>query len=159
AEDDVAGDLHGDDLALVVLAADDDEIADAALGELALDARHPRALAGTAVGADGVQQDARVAHILAAVGALAPLVLDRKMIIAILLVRGDVAVAVARDVQHLVGDAEDLAGILTLGVAEPGGEAGQVLAVEENDLGLRSDRLCQGSGPRGEDRREDKEME
>ena len=93
-EDRLARELHGDRLALRVLAADDDQVADAALGELALDRRHPRT-AGAAVGPDRVQEDAGVAHELAAVGPLAPLVLDDQVVVAILLVGGDVAEAVA----------------------------------------------------------------
>jgi hypothetical protein len=68
-EDRLRLDRDGDFLACFVFAADDDEVADAALGELAFNARHPRA-AGAAVGADGVQEDAGVAYELAAVGFL-----------------------------------------------------------------------------------------
>ena len=44
----LAREPHGDRLAVRVLAADDDQVADAPLGELALDRRHPRA-AGAAI--------------------------------------------------------------------------------------------------------------
>src|SRR5262249_43384321 len=56
---------------------------------------------------------------------------------------GDVAEAVARDVQHAFLDAEDLARVLALRVLQPGGESFQVLAIEQADGGLRSD----GPGP------------
>ena len=110
----------------------DDQVADAALGELALDRRHPGA-ARAAVGAGRVQEDAGVAHELAAVGPLAPPVFDDQVIVAVRLLGGDVAVAVAGDVEQAVRDAEDLARVVALRVLEPGGEAGQVLAVEEAD--------------------------
>ena len=143
AEDDVARELHRDRLARRVLAADDDQVADAALGELALDRRHPGA-AGAAVGAGRVQQDAGVPHVLAAVGPLPPLVLDDQVIVAVLLLGGDVAEAVAGDVEHAVLDAEDLARVVGLRVLEPGGQAGQVLAVEEGGdlLGLSGVPTC-----------------
>src|SRR5262245_26297279 len=54
ADGDVAGELHGNDLLLGVPAADGDEVADTALGELALDGRHPGA--GPAVRPGGVQE-------------------------------------------------------------------------------------------------------
>ena len=79
---------------------------------------------GAAVGPGRVQQDAGVADVLAAVGLLAPLVLDDQVIVAVLLVGGDIAEAVAGDVQHAVVDAEDLRGS-SLGVLEPGREAGR----------------------------------
>ena len=62
-------------MSLFVLAADNDQVADTSLRELAFDARHPDA-ADAAVGAHPVQENARVADVFAAVGSLAPLVLD-----------------------------------------------------------------------------------
>src|SRR5262249_11458404 len=132
-ENDVASQRDRNLLAVSVFTADDDEVSVAALGELALDARHPGA-AGAAVGAGRVQEDAGVAHEFAAVGALAPLVLDGQVIVLVLLVGGDVAVAVAADVQHTVLRGEDFLRVVALAVAEPGREAGEVLAVEEFDL-------------------------
>ena len=119
-EDDRTGESHGDRLPFGVLAADDDQVAHATLGELALDRRHPHA-PGPAVRAGRMQQDAGVPDELPAVGPLAPLVFDDQVIIAIRLLGGDVAVAVAGDVQHAVRDPEDLAWVLVLRVLEPGG--------------------------------------
>src|SRR5439155_21650604 len=115
ADGDVAGEADRDDLALGVLAADDDEVADAALSELALDARHPGA-AGAAVRAGGVQEDARVANVLAAVGAPAPFVFHDQVIILVRLGGGDVAEAVAGDVQEAVLHGEPLARVFALGI-------------------------------------------
>src|SRR5262249_60704647 len=99
----------GDRLAVRLLSPDDDQVADASLGELALDRRHP----GTAcapVGSGRVQEDAGIAHELAAVGPLAPLVLDDQVIIAVLPVGGDVSVAIAGSVEGAVGGPEHPAG-------------------------------------------------
>src|SRR5262249_14894796 len=80
ADGDIGREPDGDGRALRVLAADDDEVADAPLRELALDRRHPGAV-GVAVGAGRVQEDAGVPHRLAAVGLLAPLVLHHQPVI------------------------------------------------------------------------------
>src|SRR5262249_35595830 len=49
-------------------------------------------------------------------------------------------VAVAGDVDHAAHDGEDLARVFSPGVLQPGGQAGQVLAVEQRDDGtLRAD--------------------
>src|SRR5262249_47938869 len=69
-ENDVAGELNRNGLLFVVLPSDRYQVGIAPLGKLALDAGHPRA-AGAAVGADAVEQNAGVAHELAAVGLLA----------------------------------------------------------------------------------------
>ena len=78
---------------------------------------------GAAVGADRVQEDARVAYILAAIGPLAPLVFHDQVIVAIFLVGGDVAEAVASDVEQAVCDPKHPARVVVLRVLEPGGEA------------------------------------
>ena len=75
-----------------------------------------------------------VADGLAAVGPLAPSVLDDHPIVAIGPLGGEVAEAVAGDVElAVVGDAEDAPGVVAAGILEPGREAGEVLAVEEAD--------------------------
>src|SRR5262249_18250128 len=89
--------------------------------------------AGAAIRPDRVQQDAGITHVLAAVGLLAPPVLDDEAIIAILLVGGDITVAVAGDVQNALLDAEDLARIVPFGVLQPGRQTLQVLAVEQTE--------------------------
>ena len=61
------------------------------------------------------------------------------MIVAVLFFGGDVAVAVAADVEQAVLHREDLARVVVLRVLEPGCQAGQVLAVEEGDDLLRAD--------------------
>src|SRR5262249_15212033 len=66
AQDGVAGKSDRNRFAGLVLAANDDEIADAALGELTLDRGHPGAARGAAVRADGMQENAGIAHILSA---------------------------------------------------------------------------------------------
>src|SRR5207248_2594413 len=125
-------DLDRDDFALAVLAADHDEVADAALGQLALDRRHPRP-AGAAIRPGRVQEDAGVADELAAIGALAPLVFDADAVVLVVLVGGDIAVPFARDVQDALAHGEDALGIFASAPLEPGGQPGQVLAVEELD--------------------------
>jgi hypothetical protein len=80
-----------------------------------------------------VQEDARVADVLAAVGLLTPFELDDQVIVAVSLLGANVAEAVPGDVQQALGDAEDLARVGAPGVLEPGGQPGEVLAVEQLD--------------------------
>ena len=75
-----------------------------------------------------MQENAGVADVLAAVGALAPLVFDGEMVVAIFPGGGDIAEAVAREMQHAVLDHEDAARVGVLGVLEPGGQAGEIFA-------------------------------
>jgi hypothetical protein len=85
-----------------------------------------------------VQQDSRVTDILAAVRPLAPFVFDDQMIVAVLLVRGDVAVPLARQTDLPIRDLEYLPWIFALRVFEPGRQAGQIPAVEKlNGLARR----------------------
>src|SRR5262249_21382551 len=93
-----------------------------------------------------------IAHELAAVGPLAPLVLDDQVIITVLPVGGDVSVAIAGDVEEAAGDPEHPAGIVALGVLEPGGQAVEIAAVEEPDHLSRADRL--GIGPAASSRQQ-----
>src|SRR5207302_5014056 len=66
SEDDLTGQLNGNRFLFVILAANHNQVADAALRQLAFDGGHPGA-AGTAIGADAVEEDAGVTHEFAAV--------------------------------------------------------------------------------------------
>src|SRR5581483_10578241 len=76
----------GNSGSVLVLAANEDQVADAALRQLTFDARHPYAV-GAAIGPHGMQKNAGVADILAAVSALAPLVLDGQVVVLVFLIR------------------------------------------------------------------------
>ena len=121
-EDDFTGELHGNFDSPVVLSPDRDQVANAPLRELAFDRRHPGAPCA-AVGSRRVQEDARVPHELAAIGPFAPPVLDDQMIIAVVLSRGNVSLAVAADPQQSVLDAEDSTWVGSLRVFHPGARA------------------------------------
>src|SRR5207237_626671 len=136
AQYDIAGKLDGNHLLILALATNHNQVADAPLGQLAFDARHPGPT-GATIGANSVQEDAGVADVFAAVGLLSPLVLDCQVIITVLLVRGEIAIAVSRNVQQAILDRENPAWICALAIFQPGVQAGQVLAVEERDDALR----------------------
>ena len=77
-----------------------------------------------------IGQGLGIADILAAVGPLTPFVFHAQVIVAILLVRRDVAVPLARETDHPIGHLEYLPRIVTLGILQPGRQAGQIPAVE-----------------------------
>src|SRR3954469_15587668 len=79
-EDHVAREPHRDGRPSRLSPRDDDQVADAPLRELALDRGHPGA-ARAAVGSGRMQQDAGVAHRLAAVGPFAPTVLHDQAVV------------------------------------------------------------------------------
>jgi hypothetical protein len=99
-------------------APDHDQVALAALGELALDRRHPQA-PGRAVGTDRVEQHAGVPH----AGGLGPLptpaILDRKVVVAVGPLRGHVAHVFIAAPQHAVFEAEHALRIVVAGLLEP----------------------------------------
>ena len=146
-----ARDRYRDRSALSVLAANDDQVADTSLGELALDRRHPLA-SRPAVGAGRVEENARVPYGRPAVGSLAPLVFHDQMIIAVLTFGGDVAESVARDMEHMIGDAKDPARIGVVGILQPCGQTVEVLTVEEVDGRFGAQGLGLGSPPREPER-------
>lgn len=114
---DLAGHAGGQHLAVGQLGGDDDDVADAALDNVRLDAGDPRA-AARAVRPEGVDEDAVVARVLFAVapGVLAPFELDHQMVVAENLLRGQIAVASPAHMQHAVLELEDVGGrVLELG--------------------------------------------
>ncbi len=115
-------------------AVDEPEVAAIVLLDLALDRLGP-----DLVGADAVEQDARVAHGVLAGGPLllAPLEFELEAVVAVFLHGQEAAEFLARDVDEAVLDPEDPLGVgLRVGAVRVGDErvpAREVLAVEQRD--------------------------
>jgi len=71
---------------------------------------------------------------------LAEFELEHQVVIAIALVRDQSAKPVAGDVEHAIGDAENFAWVIAIGVFQPRVAVAKCFAVEQaNDVGLRRD--------------------
>ena len=96
---DVAVNFTGMTFARLVLAADDDQVADAALGELALDRTTSRCRRRRRPGRSRAAGCPELRTYLPPSVRFAPLILDDQVIVAVRLVGGEVAEAVAADVE------------------------------------------------------------
>ena len=117
---------------LFVLAANDNQVAFAALGQLHFDRRHPDA-AGVAFRSDGVQQDAGIPHVLGTVGSLAPFVINAEVIVLIGIDGGQIAHPFAGDVNRAVFDRVVFLVLIPISRSQPRRKAAKIFSVEWPD--------------------------